>query len=64
MIADLVATMAERNGFSVNVRPGPSGVIVIETTDTATLVGVMLRRQRERHGLSGAKRLELRSKAA
>ena len=27
MNADLVATMANKEGFSVNVRPGPSGVI-------------------------------------
>jgi transcriptional regulator with XRE-family HTH domain len=54
MIADLIATMADKEGFSVDVYPSRSGVIGIETSDVAMLAAVMLRRQREKHGLSMA----------
>jgi ribosome-binding protein aMBF1 (putative translation factor) len=54
MIGDLIATMADAEGSSVTVRPRSSSVIGIETSDVATLVAVMLRREREKHGLSAA----------
>jgi DNA-binding XRE family transcriptional regulator len=67
MIADLVATMADKPGFAVEVFPGPGSQFEIGTPDAAALVAVMLRRQREKHGLSlaeVAKRLGARSKTA
>jgi hypothetical protein len=52
MNGDLIATMADAEGSSVTVRTRSSSVIGIETSDAATLVSVMLRREREKHGLS------------
>lgn len=67
MIADLVATMADKPGFEVEVFPVSGSQFEIGTSDAAALVAVMLRRQREKHGLSlaeVAKRLGARSKTA
>jgi len=67
MIADLVETMADKRGFRVRVYPAPHGVFEIGSDDAAGLVAVMLRRQREKHGLSlaeVARRLGARSKTA
>jgi DNA-binding XRE family transcriptional regulator len=67
MIADLVETMADRKGLKIAVFPGPRGVSEIDSEDAATLVAVMLRRQREKHGVSlaeVARRLGARSKTA
>jgi len=67
MLADLVETMAERKGFRVRLYPGLRGALEIGSDDAATLVAVMLRRQREKHGLSlsaVARRLGARSKTA
>lgn len=67
MIADLVVTMADKPGFAVDVFPGSGNVFEIGTPDAAALVAMMLRRQREKHGLSladVAKRLGARSKTA
>ena len=46
MIEDLVATMADTDGFSVEVRPGANGLVVVETTEGVTLEALVLRRQR------------------
>jgi DNA-binding XRE family transcriptional regulator len=67
MIADLVETMADKKGFKVEVFPGARGTFEIGSEDAASLVAVMLRRQREKHGLSlaeVARRLGARSKTA
>jgi DNA-binding XRE family transcriptional regulator len=67
MVADLVATMADKSGFAVDVFHGAGSEFEIGTPDAAALVAVMLRRQREKHGLSladVAKRLGARSKTA
>ena len=50
MIADLIATMADEEGFSVAVNSGASGVITIEASNAGPLAAVMHRRQREKHG--------------
>ena len=66
MVADLVETMAGRS-LRVEVFPGPRGMFEIGSDDAAGLVAVMLRRQREKHGLSladVARRLGARSKTA
>ncbi len=67
MVADLVATMSDKKGFEVRVYPGLKGRFEIGTPDAAALVAVMLRRQRDKHGLSlseVARRLGARSKTA
>jgi len=67
MLVDLVGTMADKGGFSAQVFPGDGGELELGTPDVATLVAVMLRRQREKHGLSlseVALRLGARSKTA
>ena len=50
MIADLIATMVDEEGFSVAVNSGASGVITIEASNAGPLAAVMHRRQREEHG--------------
>ncbi len=67
MMADLVQTMADKKGFHVAIVPRPSGAFEIGSDDVAALVAVLLRRQREKHGLSlseVARRLGSRSKTA
>jgi len=67
MIADLVDTMAHKRGFHVAVFPGAQGAFEIASDDTSALVAVMLRRQREKRGVSlseVAHRLGSRSKTA
>jgi DNA-binding XRE family transcriptional regulator len=67
MLGDLVETMADRKGFRVRLYPGLRGAFEIGSDDAATLVAVMLRRQREKHGLSlaaVARRLGARSRTA
>lgn len=67
MIADLVETMADRKGLKIAVFPGARGIFEIGSKDAAALVAVMLRQQREKHGVSlaeVARRLGARSKTA
>ncbi len=67
MLADLVETMADKEGFHVRLYPTLRGAFEIASDDAATLVAIMLRRQREKHGLSlsaVARRLGARSKTA
>jgi len=67
MMADLVETMADKKGFRVAIFPGTDGAFEIGSDDAAALVAAMLRRQREKHGLSlskVARRLGTRSKTA
>ena len=67
MVADLVATMANKKGLRVDIFPGDRSAFEIGTGDVGALVAVMLRRQREKHGLSlseVAHRLGSRSKTS
>lgn len=67
MVADLVTTMAGKTGFEARVYPGRKDQFELGTPDAAALVAIMLRRQREKHGLSlseVARRLGARSKTA
>jgi len=67
MMADLVETMADKKGFLVDVFRGTRGAFEIGSDDAAAMVAVMLRRQREKHGVSlseVARRLGSRSKTA
>jgi hypothetical protein len=52
MVVDLVETLAGRPGFSAQVHPGRNGEFELCASDTQALVGMVLRRQRERSGLS------------
>lgn len=52
MVVDLVETLADRPGFSAQVHPGRNGEFELSASDIQTLVGMLLRRQRERSGLS------------
>ncbi len=67
MMADLVQTVANKDGFHVGVFPGARNTFEIASDDAAALVAIVLRRQREKHGVSlseVARRLGSRSKTA
>jgi len=67
MVADLLETLANRPGFSVQIHPGKHDAFEIGATETRSLVSLLLRRQRERSGLSlseAAARLGARSRNA
>jgi|SRR5215813_10160326 len=67
MVADLVETMANKRGLHVKVFSGARGTFEIGSDDAASLVALILRRQREKHGVSlaeVARRLGSRSKTA
>ena len=52
MVEDLLETLANHPGFSVEVHPGKQGSFEVSSTDTRTMTSLLLRRQRERSGLS------------
>ena len=52
MAKDLVETLADRDEFEVTVHPGTAGGFEIEANHVGTLVALLLRRQRERRGLT------------
>ena len=65
MVEDLLETLANRPGFTVDVHPGKHGQFEISSPDTRTMTSLLLRRQRERSGLSlaeVAKRLGAKSR--
>ena len=67
MVADLLETLANRPGFSVQVHPGKQEAFEVSTADTRSLMSLLLRRQRERSGLSlaeAAARLGAKSRNA
>ena len=67
MLADLIETMADQKRLRVRVYPSSRGAFEVGSDDAAALVAVMLRRQREKHGLSlseVARRLGSRSKTS
>jgi len=67
MLADLVATMSPTQGLRVEVVPGAGEDLELGVADVAALVAILLRRQREKHGLSlseMAGRLGARSRTA
>jgi hypothetical protein len=67
MIADWFVTMIDRSGFAVTVHEGKQGNFEISTSDTKAMVGLLLRRQRQLHGLSltdAAERLGAKSRNA
>ena len=67
MVKDLLETLAYRPGFSVQVYPGKHGDFEVSSPDTRGMISLLLRRQRERSGLSlaeVAQRLGVRSRNA
>ena len=52
MVADLLETLANRPGFCVHVHAGQQEAFEVSATDTRRLLSLLLRRQRERSGLS------------
>jgi predicted RNase H-like HicB family nuclease len=52
MVADLLETLVNSPGFRVHVHPGKQGEFEVSATEAKSLVGLLLRRQRERSGLS------------
>jgi DNA-binding XRE family transcriptional regulator len=67
MVEDLVETLADRPGFSVEVRLNKGDRLEIASPDTRTMVGLMLQRQRQASGLTpaqAAQRLGAKSRDA
>ena len=52
MVADLLETLANRPGFTVHVHSGQHETFEVSAADTRGLISLLLRRQRERSGLS------------
>src|SRR5437773_4052271 len=52
MIVDAIESLAHQKGFRARVHRAEGEHIEVGSTDTAMLTALMLRRQREAHGLS------------
>lgn len=67
MAEDLIETMADARGFRVTAHTAGGAVFEIEANHLGTLIALLLRRQRERQGLTldeAAERLGQRSRNA
>ena len=67
MVKDLLETLVNRPGFLVTVHPGKHGEFEVSSNDTRGLISLLLRRQREKSGLSlaeAAERLGAKSRNA
>lgn len=67
MVEDLLETLVNRPGFSVKVHPGKHGDFEVSSSQTRGLISLLLRRQRQRSGLSlaeAAERLGAKSRNA
>lgn len=67
MIKDLLETMVDRPGFKARVYRCPGGRFEVGANDVRALVALLLRRQREKKGLSladAARRLHQKSRNA
>jgi len=58
MVEDLLETLVNRPGFSVKVHPGKHDDFEVSSPDTRGMISLLLRRQRERSGLSLAQAAE------
>ena len=58
MAKDLLKTMADTRGFEVTVHPKGKEAFEVEANDVKTLIALLLRRQRERQGLTLAEAAE------
>jgi len=67
MIADWFVSMVERKGFSIEIHPVGSDTFEATSSDTRAMVSLLLRRQRQKSGLSlaqAAQRLGAKSRNA
>ena len=67
MMKDLIETMADRPGFEATVHPLPGDLLEVGANDAKVLVALLLRRQRERRGITlaeAAERLQQKSRNA
>ena len=67
MVADLLETLANRPGLAIQIHPGKHEAFEVSAADTRGLLSLVLRRQRERSGLSlaeAAARLGAKSRNA
>jgi hypothetical protein len=67
MVADLLETLVDRPGFTVQVHPGADDHFEVSAPDMGPLISLLLRRQRQRSGLSladAAARLGAKSRNA
>ena len=67
MAKDLIETMAGRTGFQITVYPAGQETFEIGANHTGIMLALLLRRQRERHGITlseAAKRLGQSSRNA
>jgi len=58
MVKDLLETLANRPGITVEVHPGQHGEFEVSSADMRSLISLSLRRQRERSSLSLAEAAE------
>lgn len=58
MVKDMLETLADRPGFSVQVHPDKEGRFQVSSPDTRGMVALLLLRQRQRSGLSVAEAAE------
>ncbi len=67
MIADWFVSMANRQGFGVDIHPTGKDAFEVSSADSRTMVSLLLKRQRQRSGLSlaqAAQRLGAKSRNA
>ncbi len=67
MMKDLLETMANQPGFEATVYPLPGDELEVSANDVKVLVALLLRRQRERSGITlaeAAERLQQKSRNA
>lgn len=67
MAKDLLETLTNRPGFTVQVHPGKQEEFEVSSSDTRSMISLLLRRQREHSGLSlaeAAERLGAKSRNA
>lgn len=67
MMKDLIETMADRPGFEATVHPLSGDLLEVGANDVKVLVALLLRRQRERRGITlaeAAERLQQKSRNA
>ena len=52
MVKDIVETGVDKKGFEAKVTPGFKGIFTVTSNDSKVLVAHMLRRLRQKHGLT------------
>ena len=67
MMVDAMETLVNRKGFHADIQAGKNGKVSVGTNDLALLIALLLKRQREKSGLSleeVSRRLGVRSRNA